>query len=92
MVKKIKAKIKLEDLDKDSTPCEICVAMNGREVETNENKHYFNKEHCTTEVYYKGTGVEIGGSGCTDVHKAQMRIEFLNYFEHKKSEKQFTGN
>jgi len=83
-----KIKIKLEDLTKDSTPCEICVAMNDREVETNENKYYFNKVDCIIKVYKTGTGLEVGGSGCTDVHKAQMRIEFLNYFEHKKPKKE----
>ncbi len=86
MVKKIK--IKLDDLDKDSTPCEICVAMNDREIETDKNRHYFNRDHCTRTFYsaFKG-GTGGGGSGCTGVHRAQMRIEFLNYIEHRKPEK-----
>ncbi len=72
-----KIKIELEDLDKDSAPCEICVAMNSREVETNEDKYYFDSKYC----------IERGGmgrSGCIDLYRAQMKTEFLNYIEHKK--------
>ena len=82
MAKKIK--IKLENLTKDSTPCGICVAMNDREVGTNKDKHYFDSNYCTQ--IFAGA---VGGSGCTDVHKAQMRIEFLNYFEHKKLKEEY---
>ncbi len=80
-----KIKIKLEVLTKDSTPCEICVAMNDREIETNKDGHYFDRDYCTQTNYYTHTpSGAVGGSGCIDVHKAQMRIAFLNYFEHKK--------
>jgi len=82
-----KIKIKLEDLTKESTPCEICVAMNGREIETDKDGHYFNIDHCT-KLYPGYMGKCIGGSGCTGVDRAQMRIEFLNYFEHKKPKKE----
>jgi hypothetical protein len=77
MAKKIK--IKLENLTKDSTPCGICVAMNDREIETNKDGYYFDTDYCTQR--FAGA---VRGSGCTDVHKAQMRIEFLNYIEHRK--------
>jgi hypothetical protein len=78
-----KIKIKLEDLTEDSTPCEICVAMNGRKIEKDGNGHYFDVNYCTQT--FAGA---VGGSGCIDVYKAQMRIEFLNYFEHKKPKKE----
>ena len=82
MVKKIK--IKLDDLDKDSTPCEICVAMNGREIETDKSRHYFNRNYCYTKTFSDYIEKAIGGRGCTDVDRAQIRIEFLNYIEHRK--------
>lgn len=83
MVEKIK--IKLEDLTEKSTPCEICVAMNGREVKEIPLRDYFDPNSCTTRCYRtfnEGHG-PIGGNGCTNVHMAQLKVAFLNYFEHK---------
>ena len=78
MYKKIK--IKLEELTKDSTPCEICVAMNKRKVERNSDGFYYDKAFCTADF-------DRRRGSCIDVYKAQLMGIFLNYIEHRKPEK-----
>lgn len=72
------ATIKLDDLDKNSTPCEICVAINGRDVELNKDRNYFNEEFCEN-ITYEGMG-GAGGSSCTDADKAMIKLLYLNYW------------
>lgn len=66
-------KIKLEELSEKSTPCEICVAMNNREVELNESRKYFDSDRCES-----GNAVLGYGSSCIDAHKARIKLLYLN--------------
>jgi hypothetical protein len=64
-------KIEISGLTKESTPCEICVAMNGREVEPRKDRKYFDLGACTTSPR------DSGGSGCTDADRAQIKLNYL---------------
>ena len=63
-----KQKIKLEDLSGGSTPCEICVAMNSREIVLNETRDYYNRCDCA-----------IIGNVCLDKDRAMIKLLYLNY-------------
>lgn len=67
-----KKKIRLEDLSRDSTPCEICVAMNGREIVLDETKDYYRKRYC-----------HIGLNNCIDSNRAMIKLLHLNYSQNK---------
>jgi len=62
-------KIKLDDLNQDSTPCEICVAINGRDIEPNKEKNYWNPEICSV-----GAEDRDGGSACTPADRATIKL------------------
>jgi len=72
-------KIKLEDLIVNSTPCEICVAMNGRAILKKDKRgNYFNENYCTKQFNLNERYSSVGGSGCTDADKAQIKLLYLN--------------
>jgi len=62
-----KQKIKIEELTENSTPCEICVAMNSREIEPNRAKNYFDDIYCFGSYQSK----------CLDSDKAQIKLLYL---------------
>ena len=65
-------KITLKELSENSTPCGICVAMNGKE--------YVRPKDCTKKVYTIDNNL-VGGSGCMDADKAMIKLLYLNYMK-----------
>jgi len=65
-----KNKIKLEDLTDKSTPCEICVALNNREITPNTSRNYLEEGHCLSGW---------NTSKCLDSDKAMIKLLYLNY-------------
>jgi len=78
--------MKLSDLNKDSTPCEICVAITGREIEKNENRYYWDGKYCErffhgkveTNINFYG-GIDVLGSACIEAYRAMIKLLYLNY-------------
>ena len=79
--------INLTDLTEDSTPCEICIAMTGRPVRPNKSRRYFEKGYCAVEIDIPGVS-GVGGSSCSDVDKAMLKIAYLNYVAGRSSGEQ----
>ena len=64
------AKIRIEDLTEESTPCEICMAMNGRAVEKREYGYSYSSHDCHTSI-----------NECLDSDKAMIKLLYWNYIQ-----------
>lgn len=70
-----KEKIKLKKLEFDilpgskATPCEICVALNGREIELDKEGSY----------YVDDTKCHPLGHPCSDMDRANIKLRYLIY-------------
>ena len=69
--------LKLEDLGENSTPCEICVAMNSRDVvDVSGTGDYSYQDTCSYKIENRN-GV-VAGNGCTDADRALIKLSYLN--------------
>jgi len=65
--------ISLDELTKNSTPCEICVAMNNKEVDINKTGDYYDNDSMTSRC------ISIEKNKCLDSDKAMIRLLYLTY-------------
>jgi hypothetical protein len=69
-------KIKLEDLTKESTPCEICVAINERQVQKNNDGNYYDSTWCSETR--KTSFAMGGGSACIPAYRTLIKLQYLS--------------